>query len=76
MWIDTSKAGFTSTPIYLATLHGDGKHYEVVGIESIYDAAPDGFRLYLTFSDNSELTPSLANEHNWIVNWIGLEPLP
>lgn len=76
LWVDTSQAGFSSTPIYLTALHGDGRHFEVVGIESIYEAKPDGFRLYLTLADNSELTPEIANKYNWTVNWVGLEPLP
>jgi len=76
LWVDTSKAHFSSTPIYIPTLLGSGKHYEALGTNAVYDATENGFRLYIVFPDYSELTPTLANEYNWYVSWIGLELLP
>jgi len=72
--VDTSAAGFASTPIYITSLGGSSHHWMTTGATSIYNATPTGFRVYLspTFS-NEKTTPNFANEKNWYIQWIGIE---
>jgi len=71
--VDTSAAKFTKTPRYIATIGGNSSHWTTTGISSIYNATPNGFRVYLRWSDGSALTPAQANSFQWHVNWIGIE---
>ena len=69
--VDTSSAGFTSTPIYITSLGGQAHHWRTVGASSIYEATPTSFRIYLQGLD--AITPQFANENNWHIQWIGIE---
>jgi hypothetical protein len=68
--VDTSSAGFTSTPIYITSLGGQGHHWRTVGASSIYEATPTSFRIYLQGLD--AITQQFANENNWHIQWIGI----
>jgi len=70
--VDTSAAGFTSTPLYFASLGGNGYHWLAIGINAIYAATPTGFRLYLRSLDGAALTPANANSRGWYVQWLGV----
>jgi hypothetical protein len=67
--IDTSSAGFTTTPIYFTSLGGDGSHWTTKGSTSIYDPGKIGFSIYI-WQDN--LTVDFARKYKWHVNWIGI----
>jgi hypothetical protein len=69
--VDTSSAGFTSTPIYITSLGGQAHHWRTVGASSIYEATPTSFRIYLQGLD--AITPQFANKNNWHIQWIGIE---
>lgn len=79
--IDTSAAGFTTVPIYTASLGGVWNHYILTGTSSIYKPTAKSFEIYLQFEVGSghnnatELSPDYANanEQKWHVNWIGIE---
>lgn len=73
--VDTSAAGFTSTPIYITSLGGASYHWMTTGATSIYNATPTGFRVYLrpTYSDGRKINPNFANEKLWHIQWIGME---
>jgi hypothetical protein len=70
--VDTSSAGFTTTPIYITSLGGIGVHWATTGATSIYDATPTGFRVYVRLSSGGSLTPALANQYGWHINWIAV----
>lgn len=72
--VDTSSAGFTSTPIYITSLGGDAHHWSITGASSIYDAKPTSFRVYLRESDGTALNSQYAKDDHWYIQWIGIEP--
>jgi hypothetical protein len=71
--VDTSSAGFTTTPIYITSLGGTGYHWGTTGATSIYNPTPTGFRIYIRYPDASSLlTPAFANQYGWHINWIAV----
>jgi V8-like Glu-specific endopeptidase len=71
LYVDTSTANFSSTPLYFASLGGDAFNWEAKGISAIYDATATGFTIYLDCEQ--KFTPEDANKHKWHVNWTGIE---
>jgi hypothetical protein len=74
--VDTSAAAFETTPHYVASLAGRTHHWLTTGGSCIYDPLPIGFRIYVRYFDSSaeNMTPEFANEAEWHVTWIGVEP--
>jgi hypothetical protein len=70
--VDTSSAGFRTTPIYITSLGGLGYHWETTGATSIYTPTPQGFTVYIRFAPARLITPALANEYGWHINWIAV----
>jgi hypothetical protein len=70
--VDTSSAGFTSTPIYITSIGGTSGHWGTTGATAIYDPTPTGFRVYVRFSTGGQLTPAGANGLGWHINWIAV----
>jgi len=75
-YVDTSHCRFTSTPVYLTSLTGNGAHWHVVGISSLYEMTATGFKIYLgymnsTISKQTMLEMSIDNK--WTFEWIGIE---
>jgi len=70
--VDTSSAGFTTTPIYITSLGGTSGHWGTTGATSIYYPTPTGFRVYVRFSTGDQLTPAGANGIGWHINWIAV----
>lgn len=69
--IDTSSAGFTTTPKYFTSLGGKSNHWTTQGTTSIYNASKNGFRVYV---HQSGITPNFANsnEIQWHINWLAV----
>lgn len=76
--VDTSAAGFTSTPVYVTSIGGNTGHWRITGGSSVYQATATGFRVYIRWDQISEteeaLTPEMANGNKWHINWIAVEP--
>lgn len=71
--IDTSSAGFTSTPVYFASLQGTGGHWEANGATSIYSPSRNSFRVYLrSIRDNVNYRVRNATNSNWYITWIAI----
>jgi hypothetical protein len=68
--VDTSSAQFTSTPVYITSLGGNGPHWATTGATSIYLPTPTGFRVYVRWANGGSLTPDVANQNGWHINWI------
>jgi hypothetical protein len=68
--VDTSVGQFTSTPIYITSLGGNGSHLETIGATSIYLPTRTGFRVYVRWANGGSLTPDVANQNGWHINWI------
>jgi hypothetical protein len=71
--VDTSAARFTSTPLYICSLHGDGGHWATTGGTSVYGPSKSSFDIYLRYWDGSPLTPAAANGAGWHIQWIGIQ---
>ena len=70
--VDTSAAGFTSTPRYFTSLGGTSYQYNAQGFNAIYSATAKGFRVYLRNWNGAALTPEYANSKGWYVQWLGV----
>jgi hypothetical protein len=70
--VDTSSAGFKTTPIYITSLGGRNGHWGTTGATSIYEPTPTGFRVYVRWSTGGLLTPAEANGAEWHINWIAV----
>jgi len=70
--VDTSSAGFTTTPIYITSIGGATAHWGTTGATSIYQPTPTGFRVYVRWWGGGSLTPALANQYGWHINWIAV----
>ena len=46
--VDTSACSFTDAqPRYMASVMGDTAHWQLTGVNSIYSASPNSFRVYM-----------------------------
>jgi hypothetical protein len=70
--VDTSSAKLTSTPIYITSLGGAGYHWTTTGATSIYTPTPTGFRVYVRFTVEGQISPAFANQNGWHINWIAV----
>ena len=70
--VNTSSAGLTTTPIYITSLGGTSHHWWTTGATSIYAPTPTGFRVYVRYSTGGSLTPAIANQYGWHINWIAV----
>jgi hypothetical protein len=72
--VDTSAAGFTTTPVYVTSIGGGKEHWKTTGGSSVYSATPTSFRVFLRWeriSDTKEaLTPEIAKKEKWHINWM------
>jgi hypothetical protein len=76
MHVDTSAAEFKCTPIYVCSIGGGSNHWAVVGASAVHCPTSRGFELYLRHCDKAPLTPELARQHGWYINWMGVESVP
>jgi hypothetical protein len=67
--IDTSSAGFTSTPLYFTSLGGHTNNWLAQGVTSIYQPTAQGFRVHISYP---ELTVAKAKEWGWYVSWVAV----
>jgi hypothetical protein len=79
VYVDTSAAGFTTVPIYTLSVGGNTHHWGIAGSSSIYNPTAKGFEVEIRWEkgyhqDGNALTPALANEYKWHINWIAIEP--
>jgi hypothetical protein len=65
--IDTSKCGFSGTPLYFTSLGGSASHWLSKGGTSVYDAGEGKFRVYIKYPWG--IDASEANDKDWHINW-------
>ncbi|WP_214413867.1 hypothetical protein [Sphaerisporangium fuscum] len=72
--VDTSAGEFTGNPVYLTSIGGaGGMQYDLVGTSAVYDITANKFSVYLKWRDDRELTPAMAQQFGWYINWIGYD---
>ena len=67
--IDTSRAGFASTPYYFTSLSGHTNNWLAQGVTSIYLPTATGFRVHV---GSRELTAAQANSWGWSISWVAI----
>lgn len=67
--VDTSSAGFSSTPLYFTSLGGHTNTWLAQGATSIYSPTARGFRVHVSYP---ELTVAKAKEWGWYINWLAV----
>jgi hypothetical protein len=70
--VDTSSAGFSSTPLYFTALGGSYCQWEADGVNALYSPTATGFRIYLRDDTGRVLTPAFANQMGWNMQWFGV----
>jgi hypothetical protein len=75
VYIDVDTAGyhFTTTPVYVTSLHGREAHWGTTGGSSVYIPTPTGFRVYIRWWNNNPMTVSQVQNAGWYIEWIGTE---
>ncbi len=68
--VDTTNAGFKTTPVYTVSLTGDSMIFWATGGSAPYSTSPTGFRLYIRLIDGTPISPTQANTYNWHINWM------
>lgn len=70
--VNTSHAGFTSTPVYVASLAGNSNHWTTTGGSSIYTPTKTGFRIYVRLTSGGALAPAYAASKGWHITWVAI----
>ncbi|MEJ6481552.1 RICIN domain-containing protein [Nostoc punctiforme UO1] len=79
VYIDTTAAGFSSVPTYVITVGGKSHHWGISGSSSIYNPTAKGFEVEIRWEQGysqseTAVTPAVANQYEWHINWIAIEP--
>lgn len=67
--VDTSHAGFSTSPYYFTSLGGHTNNWMAQGVTSIYEPTAKGFRVHVGYRG---LTAAQAKDWGWYVNWIAI----
>ncbi|MFZ4818830.1 MAG: hypothetical protein ACOYLU_09300 [Limisphaerales bacterium] len=73
VWVDTSVAEFSKTPLYFASIGGEAGHWALTGSNAVYNPRKNGFRIYLRWPHGGAITPDYANAKGWHISWCGIE---
>ena len=68
LYVDVSTSGCAASGAPITSIGGTGDQWGLMGATSIYSPTPTGFRIYVRYP-GSNLTPSLANQRGWHLNW-------
>jgi len=76
--VNTESYQFKSTPTYVAVLLGTAGIWSTMGVTSIYNPTPKSFTVYIRPYDpknkDVKVTPAIANQAKWQIQWIALLP--
>jgi hypothetical protein len=72
MDVNTTKCNFQdSHPRYMTSVGGESAHWQLVGVNSIYDASPTGFRVNLWHPTlRGTYLLYFAARYRWKINWM------
>jgi hypothetical protein len=79
--VNTSNCNFAETPHYIVSIESGspGRHWLLSGASSIYNATPNGFRVYLTWTDylghptlDNPVSVSVAQDSGWFIRWTAI----
>ncbi|MFA7759331.1 hypothetical protein V5F01_38510 [Streptomyces sp. NRRL B-2790] len=69
--VDTSTAGFTETPVFIASVAGD-KHTANLSTVAVHNQTKNGFTAAIRWSNQSSLDPQTARDNGFRLNWIAV----
>ena len=74
MYIDVNitECGFVRVPVVTTSLEGDGDHWRIVGITSIYNTTISGFRVFVIPEYKEHHTADYAKKMHWNVDWVAV----
>ena len=74
MYIDVNftECGFARVPVVTTSLEGDGDHWRIVGITSVYNTTTSGFRVFVVPEHEKIQTAEYAKMKHWNVDWIAV----
>jgi len=71
MDVDSSACNFALTPGYVTSVQGDAGHWQLVGVNSVYSATKNGFRVYVWHPQlRGSYLQYFAKRYNWRINWV------
>jgi hypothetical protein len=72
MDVDSSSVcNFALTPGYVTSVQGDAGHWQLVGVNSVYSATKNGFRVYVWHPQlRGSYLQYFAKRYNWRINWV------
>ena len=73
--VDTTKCGFSSTPVYLINIVGSSKDskWDLTGNNQVYSQTPTGFRVFVSHNGvGGTALWRLAMQYKWRVSWIAV----
>jgi len=69
--VDTTSCSFGSVPKYVTAINGDSAHWQLVGVNAIYDATRSSFRVYLWHPLlKGDYMLHFAKRYNWAIDWL------
>lgn len=71
--VDTSAALLPPFPIYITSIGGNSSHWATTGATSVYMPTATGFRIYIRWANGASITPAMANQWEWHINWIAVQ---
>ena len=74
MYIDVNftECGFARVPVVTTSLEGDGDHWRIVGITSVYNTTTSGFRVFVIPEYKNHQTAEYAKKKHWNVDWVAV----
>jgi hypothetical protein len=70
--VNTSLAGFTSSPSYFTSINGTSGHWRTTGATSVYFPTSTGFTIFIYDMNPSDITPAIALSWGWYIKWCGV----
>jgi hypothetical protein len=69
--VETDACNFKITPAYVSTVVGDAAHWQLVGVNSIYSASKDKFRVYIWHPVlRGAFMKFFAKKNGWKISWV------
>ena len=69
--VDSSGCEFGATPNYITSMYGDTAHWQLVGVNSIYNATTKGFRVYAFHPVlRGKFMQYFAERYHWRLSWL------
>ena len=67
--VNTSAAGFSRTPVYLAAIGGRTRHWELIGGTAVYNPTATGFEVFVKHYKDVPITRLNALDYGWHIKW-------